>query len=350
MSTCSEKLSRPAYDDLGEDEGLTPILPEGAPPTLAAWEARRRELLERWNEVLGAPTPAEFDRTAELVESFDLPECRATTYLLPTGPETKQFVLLMAPLDADDRPRPAALVPFYNPDAMAGYDLATRELKERPTVHFGRHLVQQGYLVLCGQAFPYNTVPDPQSDAGFAWWHAGTDKVLAENPEWTGMGKLIWDTRLATDFLLEQPDVDPDRVVAIGHSLGGKMAFYNGCLDERIKAIIASDFGIGFGFTNWDAPWYLGDKVHDPGLGLAHHHLLALNAPRSFLIIAGQFDGPASWQYLNEVREIYKLFGREHALGIFDHASGHTPTEEAMRAAYTWLAEQFGLPERPWRL
>jgi dienelactone hydrolase len=33
---------------------------------------------------------------------------------------------------------------------------------------------------------------------------------------------MVHDLRLATDLLLAQPQVDPERVLCIGHSLGGK--------------------------------------------------------------------------------------------------------------------------------
>jgi hypothetical protein len=349
MNTWSRKLSRPAYTDLGEDQHLLPVFGHGE-PTLAGWQRQRRTLLQRWQAVLGSHSMPAFDRTEERVEAFELPEAQATLFRLPTGPATRQLALLLRPKTAAHHPCPGAIVPFYNPDLMAGYDLATRQPKERPVVHFGRHLVQQGYVVLCTQAFPYNTVPDPKSDANFAWWHAAAAKVLDENPNWTGMGKLVWDTWLGTDFLLRQPDVDPSRVLIIGHSLGGKMAFYNGALDDRIKAVIASDFGIGFSFTNWQDPWYLGAKLNDPKLGVGHHELLALTAPRAFLLIAGQFDKRESWQYLNEAATIYALHGCQHALGMLDHASGHSPTEDAMHTAYAWLAEQFGLPATPCRI
>lgn len=345
----SSTLSQPPYSDLGEDQHLQPVLPQ-TPSTVAQWEQERERWRGRWLEVLGEPSLAPFDPTPECVETFDLPEARATVMSVPTSAHSRQQVVLLEPRQPARHPCPGAVVPFYNPDLMIGYDLETKEPKDAPLVHFGRHLVQQGYVVVCGQAFPYNTVPDPQSDAPFAWWKAAAAKLLEQNPNWTGMGRLIWDARSATDVLLQQPHVDHERVVIIGHSLGGKIAFYAGCLDERIKAIVASDFGIGPSFTNWDAPWYLGDKVHDQGLGVGHHHLLGIHAPRSFLLLAGACDGPASWQYINAARGVYQLYGKENAVGIIDHASGHRPTEPAMRTAYTWLAEQFRLDDRPWTL
>lgn len=351
MTDMTTRLSAPPYSDLGPDQDLAPLFGPDETPSPALWRKRRQELLARWRDVLGHPSYAPFDTTPEVVDSFELPRCRATLYRQPNSPTTRQQVLVLRPEAAGDSPRPGAVVPFYDPDRMAGYDLKTRRpLPEHRTTQFGRHLVENGFIVACVEAFPYNTVPDPGTGANFAWWHAGAAKVLADNPEWTGMGKLIADTRLATDLLLAQPDVDPERVLIIGHSLGGKMATYNGALDERIKATIASDLGIGYGFTNWQDPWYLGRKFGAGMGGLAHHHLLALHAPRPYLLIAGQFDGPASWQYLNAARAAYALYGKEKAIGCFDHASGHQPTEESMVAAYRWLCEQFGLPTEPWRI
>ena len=350
MRTLSMRLSRSVGEDLGEDEGLAPIMPAGTEATMEEWLDVREELLARWRDFLGEPSCDRPDGSAELVEEFETPWARAKVFRQPTGPGSRQLAVVMEPKGETRSPRPAAIVPYYHPDAMAGFDLEKREpIADRSLVQFGRHLVEQGYVALCTEAFPFNTTPEPEGNEGFAWWQAATEKVLADNPRWTGMGKLVWDTRLATDLLLAQPDIDHERVVAIGHSLGGKMAFYNGCLDERIKAVIASDFGIGYKFTNWDAPWYLGPEIHDPDLGLAHHQLLALMAPRSLLVIAGRFDRPASRQYLNEARKVYDLYARGDAVGIFNHATGHQPTEESIIIAYKWLAEQFDLPEPDYR-
>jgi hypothetical protein len=349
MKAVSRKLSEPSYDDLGPDQGLAPVFPPGAPLSPATWKAQRAKLRSQWNAFLGNPSYPPFDHTVRVVESFKLPYAHATSFRQRTSPETEQLLLLLEPIDPPRLPRPGAVVPYYHPDLMAGVSLENKELlSETPQKHLGRHLVEQGYVVVCMEAFPYNTVPDPVSDATHAWWRVAAKQVLHDSPNWTGMGKLVWDTRLATDLLFNQQDIDAERTVIIGHSLGGKMAFYNGCLDERLKAIIASDFGIGWDFTNWEDPWYLGDKVKEPSVPLAHHQLLALHAPRPFFLIAGHYDGPASWQYLNAVRPIYELHGQGDALGCYDHGTGHQPTEESLRLAYHWLAEQFGLPFESW--
>jgi len=351
MDSVSQQLSKPPYTDLGDDQHLEPIFASGVVPTRLAWKRRRAELLQQVCRVLGKPSFRSFAHAAEVVDHWDQPDCSATLVRQATGPKTRQLLLKLEPHGAGRSLRPGAVVPFYHPDDMAGLDLKERKpITEGRVIQFGRHLVQQGYVVVCTEAFPFNTVSEQQNNKGFDWWPAAAHTLLSENPRWTGMAKLAWDTSLAVDYLLSQERIDTERIVCIGHSLGGKMAFYAGALDERIKAVVGNDFGLGFSFTNWDDPWYLGDRIHRPDFPWAHHHVLALMAPRAFLLIGGEFDQPASWQYLNAVKPVYQLFGRSEALGFFDHASGHRPTEAAVRLAYRWLAEQFDLPERPWDL
>lgn len=326
--------------------------PEVAPllnpdDTLDHWLRRRGELRMAWLELLGQPEPLQYDPSPERLGTFAQPGYRGTIYRQPTSPENRQLVWILEPDQPVASPRPAVVIPFYHPHLMLGYDPSTGEtLTDRPTVRFAKHLLAQGYVVCCCEAFPFNTVPEPAENVGFAWWQAAAEHLLAEHPRWTGMGKLLHDTRLALDLLLAQPDIDPNRVAAAGHSLGGKMTFYAACLDERIRAAVASDFGIGWQSTNWHNLWYLGDKLAAPGFERVHHELLALMAPRPFLLIAGDVDGVESSPYLEAAREVYRLYGQPEALGCFDHDTGHTPTAEAMGLAWRWLAEVFELPVR----
>ena len=186
-------------------------------PTMEDWRDVRADLLRRWKAVLGTPAFGSFDRKQEPVRVFDQPTYTGTIFNQSTGPGTFQPLLLMEPKLVTLSPRPGVVVPFYDPDRMAGLDLKTYQpIIGDPCIRFGYHLVQQGYVVVCTQAFPYNMVSEPENNFGFAWWEQATNKLLIENPNWTGIAKLVWATSLAIDLLLEQPNIDLGKIGSDG--------------------------------------------------------------------------------------------------------------------------------------
>ena len=112
--------------------------------------------------------------------------------------------------------------------------------------------------------------------------------------------------------------------------------------DDRLRAAVSSEGGIGTRFSNWDAPWYLGPDARRADLGHEHHELLALAAPRPLLFLAGESgyaaDGDRSWPFLEAAMPVYKLYGGRPRLGLFNHRQGHSVPPEAERRIYEWLA------------
>lgn len=342
--------SQPPYADLGKEQNLIPLFEGNEDLTENVWEHKRETLKKQWEKVIGTPSFTYEPKEIEIIERFRQPKYIGTLCRQSVGPFIKQLILIMEPIKPVAIPRPGAIVPFYHPDTMAGIDLSKKVvLEEDKNVQFGLHLVRQGYVAVCTEAFPFNTVPEPVENKGFAWWRAASEKLLSDHPNWTGIGRLIWDTSRAVDLLLSLDNIDPNRIVIIGHSLGGKMSFCTAAFDDRIKAVIASDFGIGWDFTNWNDPWYFGKQINDENFKLQNHQLLALIAPRPFLLIAGLYDKPESRQYINEAKKVYRIYEKENHVGMFDHATGHRPPMDAMDIAYHWLSEQFDLPYIEWR-
>ncbi|MBC2595717.1 acetylxylan esterase [Ruficoccus amylovorans] len=356
-------FTRPSYQTPGKAHGLRKLVPVGA--DALRWETTLRPaLLAQWRERLGHPA---LGSAGDLGQARPLAECetmefRGVLWSQKTGPSQEQRVLILHPRESSEESTPCAVVPYYNVERPAGLCVDPRRgtalvpdagLPE--VAPLGLHLVRQGLTVACVEAFPFNTVPEPDAAEleadDFAWWRAGAAHLLREHPAWTGLGRLVRDTSLAVGLLLEQPGVDTSRVLAMGHSLGGKMAFFTGALDPRITAVIGSDFGLPWRSTNWNDPWYLGRAVPEDDQGAALHEVLALLAPRPFFLVAGETDGRESWQYIQAAQEVYSLLGvgTDGLPGAIDHASGHAPSLAALEVAYAWLREHFRLGWKSWR-
>ena len=105
-----------------------------------------------------------------------------------------------------------------------------------------------------------------------------------------------------------------------------------------VPAAVSSEGGIGITYSNWDAPWYLGEAIRRPGFALDHGQVLALAAPRAFLLIGGDSaDGDASWPFVKAALPVYELLGAGERIGLHNHKGKHTFPKEARRLAYSWL-------------
>jgi hypothetical protein len=164
------------------------------------------------------------------------------------------------------------------------------------------------------------------------------------HPHWRGMTRMTWDGIRALDYLASLDAVDASRLGVIGHSLGAKEVLYVAAFDPRVKAAVFSEGGIGRSMSNWDAVWYLGEKPD--ASPREHHELLALVAPRAFLLLAGAgkdgADNETSARYLDAVRP---LFPAHDSLGWLLHGAGHAYPPEARRAAESFLVENLQTPK-----
>src|SRR5260370_1299746 len=75
----------------------------------------------------------------------------------------------------------------------------------------------------------------------------------------------------------------------------------------------------------------LNPDVRRPGFEHDHHELLALAAPRAFLLIGGSqsedaggdSDDPETWGYFNRAKDAYKLLGIAYRLQFASTTQGH---------------------------
>jgi dienelactone hydrolase len=298
--------------------------------TPAAWAARRAELRDAWTRFLGtirvprvAPvlTVIEEDRpdgaVRQLVRYEAEPGLPVEGYLLrpegaaPAG-KRRPGVVVLHPTTEDTIRQPAGL---------AG----------PAEKHIGLHLARRGYVAFCPCNYLWQYGSSKNLNAAVAW-------LAGRHPGVTGMAKMLLDAVRAVDALAALPDVDPGRLGAIGHSLGAKEALYLAAFDDRVRAAVSSEGGIGLSYSNWEAPWYLGEAIRRPGFALDHGQVLGLVAPRAFLLIGGDSaDGDRSWPYVEAALPLWRLLGAPDAVGLFNHRQGHAYPPEAVRVADAWL-------------
>ena len=292
-------------------------------------------VVQQWREAIGVPSEPVESGKMTLLARYEYPDFDAELYSQPNGKGTFQRVMMAFPKNADN-PCPAVAVPFYFAEAMLGFDPATGEVFPR----FGCYpivadLARRGYVAASADAYHLTYIKSQRSRDDFCRWADAAEKLRRDHPNWTGIGKLISDTRFLTDALAADARVDAERIGIAGHSLGGKMAFYAGCLDERIRVILASDFGIGWDQTNWRDTWYWAEKVEELiARGMDHAQLLGTAAPKPFCLIAGQYDNMNSWEMMCRAPGYTPGDGR---LKIINHATGHTPPPEALAEGYAFL-------------
>jgi len=317
----------------------TPVLPallsveEGrAIQTRADWERQRQVLCRQWREFLG---PLEVDRyeppSFEVIDEDRLAGVVRMRICYEAEPGCPVEAYLLKPVEVRDR-LPGVVV-FHS---TVPYTIRQPAgLEGAPEKAFGLKLAQRGCVALCPRCFLWSN-----DRPGRFRRHVQKQarQLRIRHPRATGMAKMVHDAQTSLDLLARMPDVDPQRLGAVGHSLGAKQVLYLSALDERVRVAVSSEGGIDRRFSNWSAPWYLGRTAARATFGREHHELLGLVAARAFLLIGGgSADGDHSWPFVAAALPVYRLYGDRPRLGLFNHRQGHTVPPEAEQRIYEWF-------------
>ena len=297
--------------------------------TLEDWKQRHQELRQWWLDFLG-PMPAE-RKTPPKLEVVD--EDRAdgvvrqlVKYDVEPGIATEAYLCRPAKIDG----KVPGIAAFHST-----VDHSIRQpagVEGAPEKAFGLRYAKAGMIVFCPRNYlwPETKRIVPQGEA---------EKYLQRVKGSKGMAKMLYDSLVAVDILGAMPEVDDKRIGAVGHSLGAKEVLYLAAFDERVKVTVSSEGGVGTRFSNWDAPWYLGPAIKEPTFTHEHHELLALVAPRPFLLIGGESaDGDRGWPFIERALDAYKLYGEPCPIGQYNHRQGHAVPPQALERMDEWLA------------
>jgi dienelactone hydrolase len=310
---------------------LKPLLvrEDGRPVTsIDDWQGRRAAIRGWWSEFLGqvrveraGPPPwkvLEEDRPEDVVRQL-------IEYEVEPGLPVEAY--LLKPANVEQR-CPGVVVLHSTVNHTIRQPAGLQGEREKA---FGLKFARRGFVAICPRCFLWSkdlSIPYQEHVRRFQTRHPGCK----------GMAKMLYDARVAVDLLHALPEVDPQRLSAVGHSLGAKEVLYLAAFDERIRASVSSEGGIGTRFSNWEAPWYLGETIRAATFDREHHELLGLVAPRPFLLLGGDSaDGVRSWPFIEAALPVYRLYGSPPRLGLFNHRQGHHVPPAAEQRIEEWL-------------
>lgn len=189
-------------------------------------------------------------------------------------------------------------------------------------------LIDAGYAV--ATAFRGELVPDHDK-----YYRTGILRLFEDSPETPAMGAVgawAWGLSRILDYVQVMPEIDGQRVIAIGHSRLGKAALWAGAQDERFAAVIANNSGclgaalsrrrfgetvgiISNNFPYWFSPELSKYAENEDALPVDQHQLLALIAPRPVYIASAEEDRWADprgeFLALKEAGAVYQLLTGE---------------------------------------
>jgi hypothetical protein len=309
--------------------------------TKSEWEERRREIRQRWNQMLGEWPSLITDQTLQVLDSVRKDGFTQYRVSFSWTPNERTEGYLLIPEGQSGKKKPAVITVYYEPETAIG--------EGQPLRDFALQLTRRGFVTL--------SIGTTEATAAktYALYYPDIDHATVQP-----LSMLAYAAANAWNVLAKVPEVDSTRIGIIGHSFGGKWAMFASCLYEKFACAVWSDPGIVFepsreNINYWE-PWYVGyhprpwrkrglvtddnpaygayPKLLSEGYDL--HELHALMAPRPFLVSGGEEDPPKRWIPLNHTIAVNKLLGVKNRVAMTNRPE-HSPDENSNRAAYLFL-------------
>jgi dienelactone hydrolase len=301
------------------------------------WDVRRAHVLAHFQQVAGPlpggerRVPLEVKVMAETREPGYVRQ--RLTFAAEPGDRVPAWLLVPDATAGATAKRPAVLC--LHQTIAAGKDEPVGLAGNRDLA-FARELALRGYVAL---APDYPNFGEYKIDVYALKYESATMKA-------------VWNNQRAVDLLAGLPDVNPDRIGVIGHSLGGHNAIFTALFEPRLKAIVSS---CGFNalahyyhgnIAGWSHAGYMPRLKSRYGLDLQRvpvdfPELIAALAPRAFFTNSplhdDNFDVDGVRVCVEAARAVYQLLAVPERLNAEYPDAGHSFPEPVRRRAYEFL-------------
>lgn len=296
------------------------------------WPNEREKLRKVVEPFMGYPTALDRSyhvREIEILEQNDHTAGKLTKLRYETEPGEIVSAYLLVPHGMN---KPSATVLcLHDTDALAKDSLIYTSVG-RPGIDFAAQLARQGFVTFS----PDHLAAGERNTPGLEPFD--TAAFYDRHPHWSEMGKMIWDAKRAIEAMRLIPQIDPERLGIVGHSLGGYGALIAAAFENCFKVVACS-----CGLTVWEGnpkrlnwarqSWYRHfPALHQPFLKnqipFELYELTSLVAPRPLLNISGMTDETYGGnEHLPEVgrrlSHLYSQLSEAEAFANFLFGGGH---------------------------
>ncbi len=301
---------------------------------LSEWNIRKNHILQNMLLVMG-PLP---DRSQlppldlEVESTEDMGTYRRKKIWFNAEKNDRLPAYLLVPKDIQGK-RPAIVCLHQTIDIGKGSPVG---IGDAPNRHLAKELAERGYVVIVPD---YPGFGDYKIDVYAMGYASATAKGIGNHQR-------------CIDLLETMEEVDPSRIGAIGHSLGGHNTLFLGAFDKRVKVMVTS-----CGFTSMKK-YYGGDlrgwshkgymprimekyQANPDLLPFDFSEILGTLAPRPVFINAplhdDNFEVTGVYDCVNSAKKIYSLYKAEENLKAVHPDCGHDFPPEIREQAYRFL-------------
>ena len=207
-----------------------------------------------------------------------------------------------------------------------------------PNRTYAYELAKRGHVVIA---------PDYPSFGDYKYDFESDDYI-------SGTMKGIFNHMRCVDLLQSLPEVDPERIGAIGHSLGGHNAMFVGVFDTRIKVVVSScgwtpfhDY-YGGKIDGWTSNRYMPLLKTRYGLNpdlvpFDFYEVVAALAPRAFFSSSPLRDNNFAVQgvkkAISRALEVYRLMNQSNSLQLRTPDCEHDFPPEIRQESYRFIEQ-----------
>ncbi len=304
------------------------------------WQKQRQKILDGMLQVMG-PLPDASKKVAldlQIVEEVRIGNVRRLKVTFASEPNDHVPAYLLIPEKLSGKV--PGILCLHQTTAIGKGEPAG--LAGLPNLHYALELAERGYVTL---APDYPNFGDYKYDPYANGYLSATMKG-------------IWNHMAAVDLLQSLPEVNPDLIGCIGHSLGGHNSLFVAVFDKRIKAVVTScGFNSFFKYyggdlTGWSHKGYMPQIAsiydRDPGkMPFDFPGVIAAIAPRALFINAplkdSNFEVSGVYDCVNAAKPVYHLFKAPDKLVMQNPDAEHDFPKETREAAYRFLDKELNL-------